>query len=33
MDLWKHKPYQGVIFVYVQTPEEKIQRGWEKENW
>ena len=29
MDLWKHKPYQGAIFVYVQTPEE-IQRGWER---
>ena len=29
MDLWKHKSYRGVIFVYVQTPE-KIQRGWEK---
>ena len=25
---WKHKPYNGVIFVYIQSPQD-IQSSWE----
>ena len=25
---WKHKPYKGVVFVYIQSPQD-IQDSWE----
>ena len=28
VETWKHKPYKGVIFVYIQSPQD-IQDSWE----
>ena len=28
VETWKHRPYKGVIFVYIQSPQD-IQDSWE----